>query len=314
MSAAARSDALPREPVWPVHAALTGAQAGFALFPIFGKFALATLPPLVLAAIRVTAAALLLDLWRRLAARERIASRDRGLVFLCALLGVSINQVFFIMGLNWTTAINTTILTATIPVFTLVAAVALGRERLTVRAVAALALAGLGALVLLEANRFDWQSRHFLGNALLLANSLSYSFYLVLSRPLVARYRPLTVVAAIFLYGAPAIVLAAVPVLRRFDPARVTPASWWALAGVIVFPSVLSYLANSWALARTEASRVAFYVFLQPLIASVLAIAILGEELTSRTLVAGVLILAGLAVSVVRPRSGDRWEVTGDRS
>ena len=303
MSLAAPTVAARRESLWPVHAALVGAQTGFALFPIFGKVALTTLPPLVLAALRVCAAAVVLELLRRTVAPERIARSDRGAILLYALLGVSINQVFFILGLNWSTAINTSILTATIPIFTLVAAVMLGRERLTGRAVLALLLAGAGALVLLQASRFDWHSRHFVGNLLLLANSLSYSFYLVLSRPILARYRPLTVVSAIFLYGAPGIVLAAAPALVRFHPAGVTAKSWWALSGVVLFPSVLSYLLNSWALARTEASRVAFYVFLQPLISSALAIAILGETLTGRTVLAGALILGGLAVSVVRLRS-----------
>ena len=306
MSAASRPEIAARAPVWPVHAALLGAQTGFALFPIFGKFALATIPPLVLAAIRVSLAALLLDLWRRAATSERIAPGDRGAVFLCAVLGVSINQVFFILGLNWSTAINTSILTATIPIFTLAAAVVLGRERLTGRAAAAILLAGAGALVLLQVHRFDWHSRHLVGNLLLLANSLSYSFYLVLARPLLARYRPLTVVAGIFLYGAPAIVLAALPALARFHPRDVTAGSWWALAGVVLFPSILSYHANSWALARTEASRVAFYVFLQPVISSALAVAFLGEVLTARTLVAAAFILGGLATAVARlPRRSE---------
>jgi drug/metabolite transporter (DMT)-like permease len=306
VSAAPRPELSPRAPAWSVHAALFAAQTGFALFPVFGKFALATIPPLVLAAIRVSLAAVVLDLWRRAATSERIAPRDRGAVLLCALLGVSINQVFFILGLNWSTAINTSILTATIPAFTLAAAVILGRERPTGRAAAALVLAGAGALVLLQVHRFDWHSRHLIGNLLLLANSLSYSFYLVLARPLLARYRPLTMVAGIFLYGAPAIVLAALPALLRFHPGGVTAGSWWALAGVVVFPSILSYQANSWALARTEASRVAFYVFLQPVISSALAVVFLGEVLTARTLVAGAFILAGLAVSVARlPRRSE---------
>jgi drug/metabolite transporter (DMT)-like permease len=62
------------------------------------------------------------------------------------------------------------------------------------------------------------------------------------------------------------------------------------------------YVLNSWALARTGASRVAVYVFLQPLIATSLAIVILNERLTARTVVAGLLILAGLAVSLARAR------------
>ncbi|HEY6221207.1 MAG TPA: DMT family transporter, partial [Candidatus Eisenbacteria bacterium] len=233
---------------------------------------------------------------------ERIAPKDRGPILLYALLGVSFNQVLFILGLAWTTAINTSILTATIPIFTLAAAVLLGREALTARAGLAVVLAGAGALLLVHVERFDWHSRNARGDLLLLANSLSYSFYLVLSRPILARYRAITVVAAIFSYGAPAILLAALPALSRFIPARVTPTSWRCLAAVVVFCSVLPYFFNSWALARTGASRVAFYVFLQPLISSALAIAVLGEALTGRTVMAGALILAGLGASVVRLR------------
>ena len=61
---------------------------------------------------------------------------------------------------------------------------------------------------------------------------------------------------------------------------------------------MLPYFWNSWALARTHASRVAFYVFLQPLIASALAVEILGERLTLRTAAAALLILSGLGVSL----------------
>jgi drug/metabolite transporter (DMT)-like permease len=71
---------------------------------------------------------------------------------------------------------------------------------------------------------------------------------------------------------------------------------------VILFCTVIPYLLNSWALARTHASHVAFYVFLQPLIATALAIAVLGEELSWKTMAAGLLIFAGLAVTVVGRR------------
>lgn len=287
---------------WGVHFALVGAQTGFALFPIFGKLALGSIPPLVLAALRVTTAALLLDLLRRASGGERIAPADRKSVLLFALLGVSFNQILFILGLSLTSAIHTTILTATIPVFTLVVAVLLGRERLTARAAAAVLLAGAGALVLLRVERFDWSDESLQGNLMLLANSLSYSFYLVLSRPILSRYRVLTIVAGVFLYGAPLILLVSLPSLLRFEPSRSTPLAWGSLAAVILFCTVLPYLWNSWALARTKASRVAFYVFLQPLIASGLAVAVLGERPTPRTFLAGALILCGLAVSAARQR------------
>jgi drug/metabolite transporter (DMT)-like permease len=87
-----------------------------------------------------------------------------------------------------------------------------------------------------------------------------------------------------------------------FAPVSVTPLSWVSLAAVVLFSTVMPYLANSWALARTSASRVAFYVFLQPLLASVLAVLVLGETLSGKTVAAGALILGGLAVSMVRGR------------
>ena len=285
-----------------VHLALAGAQIGFALFPILGKLALASIPPFLFAAFRVVAAALLLEAIRRTHAREDIRPADRGRLLLYALLGVSFNQVLFIFGLFLTTAINTTILTATIPVFTLAAAVLLGRERMTSRAAIGIALAGAGALALLNAQRFDWGSASFRGDLLLLANSTSYSLYLVLSRPILAHYRVVTFTAAVFRYGAILIVLLALPDLRRFEPARVPPLAWACLAGVIVLCTVIPYLLNSWALARTHASRVALYVFLQPLISTVLAILVLGELLTAKIVLAALLIFAGLAVTVVRGR------------
>lgn len=287
-------------PGLPVHAALFAAQAGFALFPILGKLALASMPAFVLAALRVVCAAGFLEAIRRSAGDRGIAAPDRRLVMLCALLGVSLNQCFFILGLSMTTAVNTSILTATIPIFTMAIAGALGRERLAFATGLGTALATAGVLVLLDVTRFDLASTHVRGNLLILANALCYSAYLVLSRPLLARYSARTVVSRVFLYGAGPILLAALPALGRFSPRTVTPLSWSSLAGIVVLATVLPYLGNSWALGRTEASKVAFYVFLQPLMSSALAVAILGEAWSGRATVAAVLILAGLAVAVGR--------------
>ncbi len=292
----------PQARRWEIHLALAGAQTGFALFPILGKLALGAIPPLLFAAFRVGAAAVLLEAIRRAHGAEPIRPQDRPRIFLYGLLGVSFNQVLFILGLFLTTAINTTILTATIPVFTLGAAVLLGRERLTVRPALGILLAGAGALALLNAQGFDWSSASVRGDLLLLANCTSYSLYLVLSRPVLAHYRVVTFTAAVFLYGAVLIALLALPELLRFRPSTVPATAWWCLAGVILLCTVIPYLLNSWALARTAASRVAFYVFLQPVISTVLAVAILGEALTPKTVLAALFIFAGLAVTLVRVR------------
>ncbi len=292
---------------WEIHAALAGAQVGFALFPILGKLVLLSLPPLLFSAFRAASAAILLEAFRRAQKRpERVRRADAPRLILYGLLGVSFNQILFIEGLSRTTAINTTVLTTTIPIFTLAAAAALGRERLTARAAAGIVLAGGGALLLLNAQRFDWSSASFRGDLLLIANCVSYSLYLVLSRPVLARYHFVTFTAAVFRYGAVLIVLLALPELVRFAPAHVSPLGWASLAGVILLCTVVPYLLNAWALARVHASRVAFYVFLQPFVATLLAIGILGEELTAKTVLAALLIFAGLGVSVAGGRLSPR--------
>ena len=292
---------------WEIHAALAGAQVGFALFPILGKLVLLSLPPLLFSAFRAASAAILLEAFRRAQKRpERVRRADAPRLILYGLLGVSFNQILFIEGLSRTTAINTTVLTTTIPIFTLAAAAALGRERLTARAAAGIVLAGAGALLLLNAQRFDLSSASFRGDLLLIANCVSYSLYLVLSRPVLARYHFVTFTAAVFRYGAVLIVLLALPELVRFAPAHVSPLGWASLAGVILLCTVVPYLLNAWALARVHASRVAFYVFLQPFVATLLAIGILGEELTAKTVLAALLIFAGLGVSVAGGRLSPR--------
>jgi drug/metabolite transporter (DMT)-like permease len=72
------------------------------------------------------------------------------------------------------------------------------------------------------------------------------------------------------------------------------------VAAVIVLCTAIPYLLNSWALARTHASHVAFYVFLQPVITAALAIGFLGEMLTPKTVLAALLIFAGLGVTLIR--------------
>ena len=289
-----------RSASWQVHLALLVAQTGFALFPIFGKLAMKSVSPFAFAALRVVGAVLILDAFRLARRREQIRPEDHKKLLLYGLLGVSFNQLLFILGLSLTTAINTTILTATIPVFTLAAAALLGRETLSLTSGVGIILASSGALTLLNAQHFVWASSNFRGVSLLLLNCMSYSLYLVLSRPILKHYRVATFTATVFRYGAILIVLVALPELLRMNWSAVTPGAWACVLAVIVLCTAIPYLLNSWALARTHASHVAFYVFLQPVITSALAIIFLDELPTPKTALAALLIFLGLGVTLVK--------------
>ena len=283
-----------------IFGALFSAQLFFGAFPVLGKVALASIPPLPFAFFRVAGASLILGAIARFRPPERVDPEDRPRLWLLSFLGVSVNQIFYITGLSLSTAINAAILMTTIPVLTLAIAIMARREAASPRKLAGCALALAGAFVLVGVGRFDWRSDLFLGDVLLLTNAGCYSAYLVLSRDLLKKYSPATFIRTTFVMGsAVVLVFAALPIAHT-DFSRVPAVAWICLAAVIVFASVLAYLLNAWALARTHASHVAIFVALQPAVATSLAIAWLGEIPGVKTGISAALIFAGLFISRAR--------------
>jgi drug/metabolite transporter (DMT)-like permease len=280
-----------------IFGALFCAQSFLGAFPVIAKMALASIPPLPFALFRVVGASLALWAVRPLLPQERVDRADLPRLALLALLGVAFNQILYIEGLSLSTAINASVLMTTIPILTLGIAIVAGREGAGGRKLAGCALGLAGALTILDITRFDLRSRLFLGDAMLLTNATAYSTYLVLSRDLLRKYSATTFIRVTFSMGAvPIFAFAAAP-LARMSLSRVTPTAWACMAAVILFPSVLGYVLNAWALARTHASRVALFVTMQPFVATSLAVVWLAEEPSARTAVAAALIFAGLLVS-----------------
>jgi drug/metabolite transporter (DMT)-like permease len=277
-----------------VFAALFGAQTFFGAFPVVGKVALATIPPLPFALFRVAGASAILWIARAFSTGERVERGDRGRMIMMGILGVSINQIFYITGLSLSTAINAALLMTTVPVFTLTLAILHRHESLTRAKLFGCLLGLAGALILVGIERFDWRSSLFVGDVLLLINAAAYSLYLVHSRDLLKKYSAMTFIRYTFTAGAvPIALLAAVP-LDRMQFSRVTPTAWVCLAFVIVFASVVGYVLNAWALGRTEATRVAIFLTLQPAVATTLSIVWLHEYPTVKTAIAASFIIGGL--------------------
>ena len=210
-----------------------------------------------------------------------------------SVIGIALNQTLFLLGLRWTSPFSTSLLGATIPVFAAGLAVLFGKERLRLRTVIGLTLAILGVLSLIGIGSIDR------GAILVALNSLSYAAYVVLSRDVVLRVGALRAVAWIFTYaailfapfGMPAMI-AQVPVL--------TGRGWMFVLYILALPTIVAYLLNAWALGRSSATMVTVYIYLQPLIAAVLAWAQLGHGISKRAWLAAVLILVGLGVVASR--------------
>ncbi len=277
-----------------VHLALLFVQISFGGFSVFGKYVLGYVHPLSVAAMRVVFAGPLLML---LALRfDAVRPKGRDFLTLAGLgfFGVFLNQILFITGLNYTTATNASILMPSIPVFTVAVAMVMGIERITWRRSVGIGLAVAGALIMLRVTRFSLAEDTVLGNIMILVNCLSYSVFLVYARPILLRIPPLTVIAWTFVFGGSGILIVSAPELLRTPFASLPALAWTGIAYVVIFPTLINYLLNTWAIKRSSSTLVATYTTLQPVVATTLAVIFLGEEFAMREILGFLLIVAGL--------------------
>ena len=293
------------------HLALIAVQVMFGTWPIFGKIVLRTISSTGLVGVRILGATFVFALFHR-KAREifTLPKRTLGSLLLCSLLGVVINQLLFVKGLSYTTVINATLITTTIPVFTLAISIILGHDRATWRHILGIALAAAGVAYLVDPFRATLSAQTTLGNILIVINSLSYGAYIPLSRDLVKRHGALNVTAWLFMI-ATVITLPLTIYSWSYVQINQVPSNvWLSLVYIVVVPTVGAYFLNAWALTRVTPGIVAIYIYLQPLMAFGLAPLVLGESLNSRTIVACVLIFAGVAVVTIFARSRAVEEVS----
>ena len=221
-----------------------------------------------------------------------------------AMLGVVMNQVLILEGVQRTTAMHTNIIITTIPVFTLAVALLFGRERASTPRLAGIAVAAGGAVWLAQGASRGSDGATALGDLMILTSTMFYSTYLVFSRDVLKRVDPMVLITQAFATGALVILPFGVPALAGVDAARLTPGVA-AVAGYIVLgPTFLAYLLNIWALKRVVPSTAAMYTYIQPVITAFLAPLVLGERVTVRAMAAAAVIFAGLILAtMVRQQS-----------
>jgi drug/metabolite transporter (DMT)-like permease len=287
------------------HIALGVVQVCFALFPIFGKLAFenGAFSPLAVGSWRMMfASTTLLVAALVVHARKALpAVRDLPWLAMLSFLGVTANMVLYLEGLQRSTATNAALTVCLIPVFTFAIAAIAKHETFAPMRVVGLSIALFGASMLFWAERPDLASAHAVGNFLMSLNTLSYAAYLVLSRPMLKRYPPLVVIAWVFVLSLPW-----VPFLAHGEvlvPTAVSTRAWGSLVFILIFPTSLAYLLNSFALSRLRASTTAMYVYVQPLITGFLGWLFFDDEITVALLSAAACIFVGIYLVARRPSS-----------
>jgi drug/metabolite transporter (DMT)-like permease len=251
--------------------------------------------PLGFILLRVIGALILFWLIALFLDRSFPKKRDLGRFALCGVFGVAVNQMFFFSGLDLTTPINASIIMTTNPILVMVVAAFLIKERITPMKLGGIALGFAGAVwLMLSTGGGSFGFEGSLGDLFILINAMSYGFYLVLVKALMTRYRPLTVIRWVFTFGLIYVLPFGFSQFARIDYSTFTNQIWLEVLFVIVFTTFLTYLLNIYALKRVSPTVVSFYIYLQPLIASLAAIVMGQDEISLVKVLSTALIFTGV--------------------
>ncbi len=280
---------------WKAHLAIFTANFIYgANYSIAKEVMPAFFKPFGLILLRVSGAVLLFFILF-LGKKQKVDKQDIGRLILCGLTGVAVNQLFFFKGLSMTTPIEASIILTANPLMVLIASAIIARERITQIKLGGIALGMLGAIILIlqrpvipVANYSIW------GNLLILINAASYGVYLVLVKPLMRKYAVSTVMTWVFGIGLLFVFPLGIGEASQINWSEIPSWAFGALAFIIVGTTFLAYLFNAYGLSQVSASVVSSYIYFQPFLAALVAIAWGKDHLDAGKLVSAALVFTGV--------------------
>jgi drug/metabolite transporter (DMT)-like permease len=210
------------------------------------------------------------------------------------LFGVALNQLFFVLGVNLTSVAHSAFIIAMTPILVLLLSALMKVERITTRKVAGMALAICGVAILNAFPPAHGPQPSFTGDVFIFLAGLTFALFTVIGKRTTQRHNPVTVTSFAYVGGAVALAPFTVWQGSRFAFESVSAAGWFGLVYMAVFPSLVCYLIYYYALTHIPASRVASLAYLQPVVATGLAVALLGERVTLPLVLGGAVIFSGV--------------------
>jgi drug/metabolite transporter (DMT)-like permease len=262
--------------------------------PVAVKVAVAEFPPLPFVTMRFTLAGLLLLALVALLepAEGRPTRRDLLPLAGVGLVGVGANNVAFTLGVSMTTASETALIYAAVPIWGILLGLALGLERPTPWGILGVCLAFLGVAVVVYGGLTG--STSLLGNLLIVVATVCWGAYAVLSLPLLRRYSPLVVASYTMLFGGLGALPFALPGFLDAGWAESSGEAWEALAYSTLLVAAFGFWAWQRGVSQVGANRVLIYQYLITLVGVAAGVLLLGESLTANKVLGGAVILLGV--------------------
>ena len=258
--------------IFKAHLALLGANLIYgANFMIAKGIMPNKIGPSALVVFRLIGAGLLFWIIKRFV-KESIDKKDYPMIILCAILGAAVNMLLFFHGLSLTSPIDASIISTSIPVMVLIFSAFILKEKITNYKLLGIAIGGLGAFLLVWYGNKTEGTSSLLGNVLVFINTCSYALYLVLIKPLMMKYNPITIISWVFLLGFIFVLPFGINDVIHTNYEGFTLQTYLSIGFVVIGTTFLTYLFNIYALQHVAPSIAGSYVYLQPAISFVLVL------------------------------------------
>jgi len=202
--------------------------------------------------------------------KEKVDKKDFPLLILCGLLGVATNQLLFFHGLSLTSPIDASIIITAVPVMVLIFSAFLLKEKITQNKLIGIIIGAIGAVLLIWYGNKTEGTSSVLGNTYVLINAGSYALYMVLVKPLMKKYNPVTIISWAFLFGFIFMFPFGIQDVLTTNFEAFTLNTYLTVAFVILGTTFLAYLLNIYALSKVSPSISGSYIYLQPVISFIM--------------------------------------------
>lgn len=273
------------------------------------KVAYTTYPPITLAVARFVVATLILGLLTLLPGnRVRLERRDIFTLAVCGLTGIMLYAILQNIAMQWTSASSATLIIASYPIITLLLESLIYKIKLSAVKIVAILIAIVGVVILSYVKAESRLEGELLGILLLVAAGVVWAVYNFMTKKVINRYPPITLLFYSTLFGT--ILMLPLALLERGQWQQPTLMSFSMMMFLGVFCSVIAFLLYNRGLKTMSASTVTSMLNLMPIFGVFFSYILLGEQVSTRKFIGGAIVILGVMLSVRSTKTENEKEAT----
>lgn len=225
---------------------------------------------------------------------ERVEKKDYPKLFLAAFFSTVLVQLFYMKGISLSSPTEAAICMATLPIWTVVMSALHLHERVNVRKAGGILVGMSGTLLIALYGSTFTSGGSLTGIACCLLSQISYGVYLVFFQGIIKKYSPLALMRWKYLFGLMMLLPFSIREMLLTQWTLVSPTTWLAVTFVIIFSTFISYFLVPFGQKYLQPTTVAMYNYLQPVAASLIALAASQESPTLVKAIAMLLVFLGV--------------------